>query len=230
MKPLHRWWCVFALVLLAVVGCAAKAQHSTGPRNGARQDQLPSWAPQKPSPEFLHAAKLLKAIPSEAQPHSPEYVPCWELFGSLTDKQIAEFTTWKYESRTTSRTPKLLLDTMTKIGQAAVEGDRVVLAKRWVCVPIRSFSPRQRQLLDQYTAVCKGAGKRDLLADLYHAGAKQDLSNVELYFHGVGHLIVLSFQGHDKLFPHIGSVPFAQLRASAAPRFREKLGEKPLAK
>ncbi len=245
MKPMHRWPCVLAsfLLLAGAGGCASKAQHTTGSRNVARQDDLPSWAPQHPSPEFLRAAKLLKAIPPEAQPYSPEYVPCWELFGSLTDQQIAEFMTWRYQLRTTRNLSKDALDAFMKTGQAGVEGDRVVLAFRGAHVPIASFSPRQRQLLDKYTAVYagenQGPGKHDLLVDLYHAGAKQDLSNVDLYFTANGHLVRLSFQyggdisnfrGRVRLFPFIGSGPFAQLRESTAPQLREKLREKPRAK
>jgi len=235
MKPIHRWLCVLALLLLLAGGCAPKAQHTTGPRNVSRQnvsrqDDLPSWAPEHPSPEFLRAARYLKAIPPEAQPYSAEYVPCWELFGSLTDQQLTEFMTWRYQLRTTRNLSKEALDAFMKIGQAGVEGDRVVLAFRGVRVPIKSFSPRQRQLLDKYIAVYagenQGPGKHDLLVDLYHAGAKQDLSNVDLWFHACGHLVNLNFAGRDKAFPFIGSDSFAQLRESAAPRLREKLRAK----
>jgi hypothetical protein len=231
MKPIHRWLCILALLLLAAGGCAPKAQQTTGPRNVARQNvsrqgDLPSWAPEHPSLEFLRAAKLLKAIPPEAQPYSPEYVPCWELFGSLTDEQIAQFMAVKYSSHSTRGTPNEVVDAMVRSGQARVEGDRIVMAGRWVCVPIESFSPRQRQLLDEYIAVYAGynqpAGKHDLRVDLYHAGAKQDLSNVDLYFNGLGHLVSFNFQGHGKPFPLIGSGPFAQLRESAGPQLREK--------
>jgi len=234
MKPIHRWLCVLASLLLLAGGCAPKAQQTTRPKNVSRQDQIPSWAPEHPSPEFLRAAKLLKAIPPEAQPYSAEYVPCWELFGSLTDKQLAELMTWKYEFRSTRQISEELLGILVRNGQSRVEGDRVVIAHRFVSVPIKSFSRRQRQLLDKYIAVYAGynqpAGKHDLLVDLYHAGAKQDLSNVDLYFNGHGHLVSFNFQGHGKPFPLIGSGPFAQFRESAAPRLREKLREKPRAK
>jgi len=200
----------------------------------ALQTSLPEWAPEHPSPEFLRAAKFLKAIPPEAQPYSPEYVPCWELFGSLTDQQLTEFTTWKYEFRSTRQTSKELVDIMARNGQGRVEGDRVVMAHRWVRVPMKSFSPRQRQLVDKYSAVYtgtdQGAGKHDLLVDLYHAGAKQDLANVDLWFTANGHLVTLMFAGHDRPFPFIGSYSFAQLRESAAPRLREKLREEPRVK
>jgi hypothetical protein len=232
MKPIHRWLCILALLLLAAGGCARRAQQTTGPRNVARQDDLPSWAPEHPSPEFLRAAKLLKAVPSEAEPYRPEFVPCWELFGSLTDQQIAAFTTWKYEVRST-RGMGEILDIWVRNGQARVEGDRFVLAFRWVSVPVKSLSPRQRQLLDRYAAVYggtdQGPGKHDLLVDLYHAGAKQDLSNVDLWFQAVGHLVVMNFAGRDRPFPMIGSGTFAQLRESAAPGLREKLHEEPRA-
>ncbi len=234
MRPMHRWLCVLASLLLLAGGCASRARHATGPRNVPRHDDLPSWAPEHPSPEFLRAAKLLKAVPPEAEPYNPEFVPCWELFGSLTDQQLTEFTTWKYDFRSTRGTSKELLDIMVSSGQGRVEGDRAVLASRWVSVPVKSLSPRQRQLLDKYAAVYggtdQGPGKHDLLVDLYHAGAKQDLSNVDLWFQACGHLVMMTFAGHDRPFPLIGSYSFAQVRESAAPRLHEKLQEEPRAK
>jgi hypothetical protein len=233
MKPIHRWLCVLASLLLLAGGCASRARHAAGPKNVARQDDLPSWAPEHPSPEFLRAAKLLKAIPPEAAPYSPEFVPCWELFGSLTDQQLTEFTTWRYQVRST-RGMEDILDILVRDGQARVEGDRLVMAMRWVSVPVKSFSPRQRQLLDKYAAVYAGydqePGKHDLLVELYRAGAEQDLSNVDLFFCTSGHLVSLMLVGHSRIFPPIGSPSFAQIRESAAPRLREKLHEEPRAK
>jgi hypothetical protein len=225
----------FASVLVAccVAGCGHRGVPQPPKAAQNRAALLPSWAPEHPSPEFLHAAKLLKAIPQEAEPYRPEFVPCWELFGSLTDQQIAQLMTWRYESR--SNASKDLVDVMVGNGQGRVEGDRLVMAFRSVSIPMKSFSPRQWQLYDEYAAVYggtdQGPGKHDLLVDLYHAGAKQDLSNVELYFVGVGHLVTMSFAGRDRPFPMIGSgmfaqlresPPFAQSRRSAAPQSREK--------
>jgi hypothetical protein len=165
-------------------------------------------------------------VPSEAAPYSPEFVPCWELFGSLTDHQLTEFATWRYQVRST-RGIEDILDILVRDGQGRVEGDRVVLGMRWVAVPVKSLSPRQRQLLDKYAALYTGyyqdAGKPDLLVELYHAGAEQDLSNVDLFFSAHGHLVSLMFAGHSKPFPLIGSGSFAQVRESAAPRLQEKL-------
>jgi hypothetical protein len=237
MKPMHCWLYILASLLLLAGGCARRAQHTTrptnvarqttGPRNVARQGDLPSWAPEHPSLEFLRAAKLLKAIPPEAQPYSPEYVPCWELFGSLTDKQIAELMTPKYASHSMRFPSKEDADALVRSGDARVEGDHMVIAVRCVSVPIASFSPRQRQLLDKYAAVYtgtnQGPGKHDLLVDLYHAGAEQDLSNVDLFFNGHGHLVMMTFTGHGKPFPFIGAGSFAQLREWKAPLPREKL-------
>jgi hypothetical protein len=235
MKPMHCWLCVLASFLLLAGGCARRAQRTPGAGNVARRDDLPSWAPEHPSPEFLHAAKLLKAVPSEAEPYSPEFVPCWELFGSLTDEQIAELMTPKYVPHGMRFPSQEDLDALLKSGDARVEGDHVVLAFRCLSVPIKSLSPRQRQLLDKYAAVYggtdQGPGKHDLLVDLYHAGAEQDLSNVFLFLSTQGHLVTLSFGGHGKPFPFIGtysfaqlreSPPFAQLRESAAPQLPQK--------
>jgi hypothetical protein len=152
-------------------------------------------------------------------------LPCWELFGSLTDQQLTEFATWKYEFRSARHTMKEVLDNKVAEGQGRVEGDRAVLAWRWVRVPMKSFSPRQRQLFDKYAAVYagynQGPGKHDLLVDLYRAGATQDLSNVDLLFSTHGHLVSLMLVGHGKIFPLIGSGSFAQFRESSAPQLQE---------
>jgi hypothetical protein len=162
-------------------------------------------------------------------------VPCWELFGSLTDQQIAELLTWQYQSRSARGASKEMVEMMVKSGEGQVEGDRFTMAFRYVRLPMKSLSPRQRQLLDKYAAVYSGTdqgpGKHDLLVDLYHAGATQDFSNVDLWFQAVGHLVIMSFAGRDRPFPMIGSgafgqlresPPFAQFRESPAPQLREK--------
>jgi hypothetical protein len=233
MRPMHRWLWILAALLLLAGGCARRVQPATAPQTVAHQDDLPSWAPEHPSPEFLRAAKLLKAVPPEAEPYSPDYVPCWELFGSLTDQQLTEFTTWRYQLRDTRTTSKGLLDLMVRNGEGRVEGDRAVFGMRWVSVPVKSFSPRQRQLLGKYAAVYTGydrePGKHDLLVELYRGGADQDLSNVDLFFCTSGHLVNLMLVGHSKIFPPMGSPAFAQIRESAAPRLHEKLQEEPRA-
>jgi len=79
--------CLFLLLaVLVFAGCA--------------RENLPVWAPQKPSPEFRRAAKMLKEPPSTTSEDAVEKAfesgrsqylpPAWELFGTLEDRQIAE--------------------------------------------------------------------------------------------------------------------------------------------
>jgi hypothetical protein len=225
MKPINRWLCVLALLLLFTGGCTSKAQQTPAPKSVSRQAGLPSWAPENPSPEFLRAAKFLKAIPPEAQPYSAEYIPCWELFGSLTNEQIAEFMRKKQMSFSARDIPKGALDSMVKDGDR-VEGGRIISTYRGVHLPMKSLSPRQKELFNKYVAVYTGynqsAKKPDLLVELYHAGAKQDLSNVALYFQTTGHMLHFFFGGTDRPFPLIESGPVAQVIEPKAPQPQKK--------
>jgi hypothetical protein len=228
MNRVSRPRCILALLMLLAGGCALKARQTqtAAPKSASRQAGLPSWAPENSSPEFLRAAKLLKPIPPEAQPYSAEYIPCWELFGSLTDKQIAEFMTEKTIKFPSSALPKQIVDANVKSGEGRVEGSYYFTNIKAVRLPMQSLTPRQKELFDKYVAVYEGcnqgAKKPDLLVDLYHAGAKQDLSNVNMRFQTKGRLVSLFFSGIDKAFPIISSGRFAQVVEPKAPQPQKK--------
>jgi hypothetical protein len=223
MNRVSRPRCILALLILLAGGCALKAQQTktATPKSASRQAGLPSWAPENSSPEFLRAAKLLKPIPPEAQPYSAEYIPCWELFGSLTDKQLAEFMKLKqYIIR-----QQLSKDTLDRM-EARVEGNELVFNYRTIQIPMQSLTPRQKELFNKYVAVYEGnnqGGKKpDLLVDLYHAGAKQDLSNVMMCFLTNGRLVRVVFGGISKPFPLIQSGAFAQVIEPKQPQPQKK--------
>ncbi len=126
---------------------------------------LPEWAPAKPSPEFLRAARFVQPIretpgadggiageAGAAHLHRA-LVPAWELLGSLSDEQLAE-----------------------------------LASTREVRLPVKSLTEKQRALLDHGFAVWRQEMKAvpgwpaDALVELYKGGAREDLSDVTLSF------------------------------------------------
>jgi len=132
---------------------------------------LPVWAPASPSPEFLRAARVFRTwVDEPAVTDEPELagralqirfhrtlVPAWEFFGSLTDEQIERF-----------RSTKDLR------------------------IQVKDLTDKQRAALyhffDVWRQEFKGVSSpntdfsEDWLVDLYKAGAKEDLSNVQIQF------------------------------------------------
>jgi len=160
-------------VLLLVVGCGHRAPHETSPVEAAKTADvpLPEWAPPNPSPEFMRAARVIKPWPTEitiagesdlaAKAFNARFrrclVPAWEFFGSLTDDQIGRFR-----------------------------------ATRDLRIQVKDLTDKQRAALyrvfDTWREQMKGVPDRpeawgtDWLVELYKAGAKEDLSNVEIQF------------------------------------------------
>jgi hypothetical protein len=132
---------------------------------------LPVWAPKDPSPEFLRAARVFKTWVNES-PVSDEpdlsgralesrfrraLVPAWEFFGSLTDEQIERF---RKTRDLTIRVPDL------------TEKQRAALYH---------FFDVWRQEFRGVSTV-NTEFDEDWLVGLYKAGAKEDLSNVQIQF------------------------------------------------
>jgi hypothetical protein len=174
------------------------------PSEKPRPPVLPSWAPKRPSQEFLRAAKVLKPIPPEVQSYRPTYVPAWELFGSLTDKQAKQFLTPKQVSQPIAAIEPGVQKYLREKEQANQVGDKLVYYSQNIYVEVKSFSPRQRVLFDSLLSAwreeSKGTPEEDLLVLLYRLGAKKDLSNVQIGFsvrgrHAVdfGYMVVKQF-------------------------------------
>jgi hypothetical protein len=82
---------------------------------------------------------------------------------------------------------KAMVERNVAKGIAWVEDDNYCTTHRIAYVPIKEFSPRQRELFEKFTAAYDQENPGDkLLSALYSMGAKQDLSNVELGFISVG--------------------------------------------
>jgi hypothetical protein len=195
-----RYCVVGILIGMAGMGCgrhpSAKVAVSPAAKPAAHVSvPLPDWAPKDPSLEFLRAAKVLKPMPTEtfhsatqsdpaAQAFMDRYArtlpAAWELFGSLTDEQVQRFLTAKPDT------------------------DNPEIAKL-ILIPVKSLTPGQRGALDRWfeawrTAMRDLAGSAeekvedDRLVTLYKAGAKRDLSNLDVGFNQAGHSVNLTFQ------------------------------------
>jgi len=107
-----RFFLAFVGVLFFMWGCGQRTSQrsASAPAAGKAEIPLPEWAPKDPSPEFLRAARVLKPMPPEvfAKGDAPAETRqailalkkridplCWELFGTLSDKQIEKFLTTK---------------------------------------------------------------------------------------------------------------------------------------
>jgi hypothetical protein len=189
---------VAAVVLaLAICGCGHRAQPAAKAKPAqATQTLLPEWAPKSPSPEFLRAARVLKALPlstvrfpgateaqnaAEARAGTIEWPAAYEFFGTLTDTQMQRFLTsepdWKeaIATRRSEAEPR----------------------KGWkrVLIPMKSLTPPQRRAFDKWAAAW-GRGREathpdsaDYLVLLYKAGATKDLSNVRIGFKANPHYV-----------------------------------------
>jgi|WetSurMetagenome_2_1015567.scaffolds.fasta_scaffold24766_4 hypothetical protein len=168
------WMMIAALGLLILAGCnkppdQAVSQDDGKPVTSSQPSPaatiLPDWAPKKPSPEFLRAAKILKPMPEEssgqadlteqalAERYRRAMPAAWELFGSLSDQQLERF----------QNTKKVEL-------------------------PVKAMTKKQREALNHFFDTWREAMKggppehQDYLVDLYKIGAREDLQNVLLVF------------------------------------------------
>ena len=189
------------LVLIIASGCGREAAEEPERTPAeATAVPLPEWAPEDPSPEFLRAAQVLKALPLEAlgggsgnpakeagARRKVAILPAaWALFGSLSDQQI--------------------------------EGFQTTGAVR---VPVKSLTTKQRAALDNWFEVFRSVNRgqyppqfrdqEDLLVQLYKIGARQDLSNVDVGFSPEGGRVVRPqfwIRQQDGTFAHmsVGSI------------------------
>ena len=119
--------------------------------------ELPAWAPEEPSPEFLSAARVLGSFPAEDSSQEDQsfnqiLVPTWEFFGTLDDDQVNS-----------------------------------LLANKSISLPFGSLTRKQRSQFDNILSVYRQTmrnapadSSKDLLVLLYEKGARKDLSNVNL--------------------------------------------------
>jgi hypothetical protein len=159
------------VTLLVAPGCGQRAaqEKPTKTPTETATVPLPEWAPEDPSPEFLRAAKLLRAVPMGAvgRGDMPEqswrallgYMKqvnptLWDLFGSLSDAQIESF-----------------------------------LAAKRIAIAVRDLTPGQMAALDAVLDANKGdemdvsgVTVPDFRTMLYKMGAVEDLSNVTIGF------------------------------------------------
>jgi len=159
------------LMLLVASGCGQRTVQEK-PADKPPQTAavpLPEWAPANPSPEFLRAARVLRAAPMDAvgrgdMPEQSwrallEYMRrvnarLWELFGSLSDAQIESF----------------------------LEAQRIAIA-------VRDLTPGQMAALDAVLDANRGnemdisgVTLPDFRTLLYKMDAAEDLSNVTIGF------------------------------------------------
>jgi hypothetical protein len=102
----------------------------------------------------------------------------WELFGSLTDEQIQRFFTAKPDT------------------------DDPDISKM-IFIPVKSLTLEQRAALDEYFDAWRTAMQglppeqildADRLVTLYKAGAKEDLSNLDVGFNQAGRSVNITFR------------------------------------
>ena len=182
-------------MMLMGVGCGHRAPQKpeTATPEPKTSVPLPEWAPKNPSSEFLRAAKVLKPMPPEVfrdaaqtDPASEAFMghvvrtfpAAWELFGSLTDEQIQRFFTAKPDT------------------------DDPDISKM-ILIPVKSLTLEQRAALDKYFDAWRTAMQgmpaeqtldADRLVTLYRAGAKEDLSNLDVGFNQAGRSVNITFR------------------------------------
>ncbi len=182
MSGLMQRFVLFAVLaaLLAVMPLSAKP----APKPQPAKVVLPSWAPKNPSKEFLRAARVLRPVPEEAQPYQPTYPAAYELFGTLTDKQMAEFLTRKQYVEPASGYDEKAKQAAKETFGATETGGNIVYYQHSVTLPVKSLTAPQRKafnrLLDVWGEELKQQGESDLRVQLYKMGATKDLSNVNI--------------------------------------------------
>jgi hypothetical protein len=180
-------------VLTAVLLPLLPSQAKPAPKPQPARVALPSWAPKKPSKEFLRAAKVLKPVPEEAQGYSPIYPAAYELFGSLTDKQMAEFLTRKQHVEPTASLDEETRQMRKQSYGATEAGGKLVYYRHEVILPVKSLTAPQRKAFDRLLAAWGGlveqATDGDMRVRLYKMGATKDFSNVGVGFTTAAHSV-----------------------------------------
>jgi hypothetical protein len=153
-------------VAVALSGCGKAQKPTTAPPVPETDVPLPDWAPENPSPEFLRAASVLKPLPAE-----------WMAAVAQGDQTRAAFV--EKFSRTWSASYEFF-------GTLTDDQIKRVLSVGQIRIPVKDLSAKQKAALDTWFSTwrraMKGTELDDFLVDLYKAGAKDDLSNVEVGF------------------------------------------------
>jgi hypothetical protein len=139
----------------------------------------------------VRAAKVLKPLPEEAGGGgSPLTVAFYEMFGTLTDKQMATFLERK-QGKLPADAPADTRALFAERFGAREVGGELVYSRNEVSVPMKSLTPAQRKAFEKvkaaWSAALKAEGEDDLLVHLYKIGATEDLSNVDVAFMATGH-------------------------------------------
>jgi len=183
---------VLSLPMLLGQGCERRgAQPATGGSAETEGVTLPDWAPKDPSPAFLRAAKVLKPLPEEVQSYSPLYPAAYELFGTLTDEQLEDFLKPKQRRLPLRKIPEERRGFYKEHFGAEQVGNELVYWARDVKIPFTSLTSAQREAFDRLAEAYDESqevspDQVDLLVRLYKAGAKEDLSNVQISFNATG--------------------------------------------
>ncbi|NIM07271.1 MAG: hypothetical protein GTN69_08685 [Armatimonadetes bacterium] len=189
------------LVVFLAIGCSRQVQQEPADRDPEQASRLglPEWAPENPSLEFLRAAKVLKPLPEEILSYTMLLPACYELFGTLTDEQIADFLQPKQRSISVEAAARNegMRDLLEKKRGAQVVGDELVYKVNEISLPVESLTPPQRAAFENVLVAWEkehvGTPEEDLLVLLYKQGAKEDLSNVTIHFGVFGHVVSLGY-------------------------------------
>ena len=165
-----------SLVLIAVAGllpfgCARKAATKPAPRakpTAQGKMTLPDWAPKHPSPEFMRAWRVLRPTPKEE----------FTKFGEGDPERLAL-------AEHASRTWAAAYEFFGTLTDAQM---KQFFAERFIRMPVKSLSEKQRAALDGWFASWRRQMRgqsgipADLVVMLYKMGAQPDLSNVDVGF------------------------------------------------
>jgi hypothetical protein len=221
VRPAFGWLKLLLLcgALILTAGCGRQAVDTPSSDAGMETAEvpLPEWAPENPSPEFLRAARVLKPLPEDVRPYSPLVLASYELFGTLTDEQIAAFQERRQSRLPLNQTSEEVRDLFKKKYGAEEVGRVLVYDSHEVAIPVPSLTPAQRKAFDRVAEAWREtfAGRpdrADLVVQLYEIGARKDLSNVHVTFDARGHAVGLSFQVRSsKGVNSLAASDFAQL-------------------
>jgi hypothetical protein len=174
-------WNILAILLLLVIFMTAAAAAVV-------------WPPKNPSREFQRASRILKEMPTDIQEHSVIDIPSWELFGSLTKKQLAIFNKPGFTKVLLSKLTPLEIKTYKQHYGATEFGKNLVFLVQRVNIPIKTMTPVQRKAFDSivnaYRQMNKDKPDGDILTVLYKHGASKDLANAAIGFDTPGNASV----------------------------------------
>ena len=194
-----RVWCLVVLGAALLAGCqqakvTSEKPSAKAPRivNGVA---LPSWAPEKPSPELLRALKTLKPIPEEASKYEPNVLAAFEFFGTLTDAQVAKFVKPTPKSYKLANADADLIRFYKEKYNATEQAGNLVWQAQEIWLPVKGLTPEQYQALLKVVAAGRagapGGGEEGYDVALYRAGASKDFSNAMVSFVVMGHAVDL---------------------------------------